>query len=152
MATSTGTPAKIHLKGRGRIDENTQAAGVVRPGHLLQLNVDGDVVPHTIAFGQAERMFALEDSLQGRPISTDYASGERVTLVLALPGDEIYGWLAFGQVCVVGDFLASDGAGHFQVSTESGGGATQDSVAVALEALDNSESDDINARLKVRVL
>lgn len=151
MATSSGTPARIHLKGMGRIDE-ALAAGVVRPGHLLQLNVDGHVVPHTIAFGQAERMFALEDALQGRAISVDYASGERVTFVLAVPGDEVYAWLAFGQIAQIGDFLASDGAGHLVVSTESGGGPTQDSIAVALETLDNSESDDNNARIKVRVL
>ena len=152
MATSTGTPARIHLKGMGRIDESTQAAGVVSPGQLLQWNVDSDVVPHTIAFGKAERMFALEDALQGRPISTDYASGDRVTFVLALPGDEVLAWLAFGQSVSVGDFLASDGFGNLQVNAESGLHQTGDSVAVSLETLDNSESDDNNARLKVRVL
>jgi len=152
MATSTGTPARIHLKGMGRIDESAQAAGVVRPGQLIQLNVDGDVVPHIIPFGKAERAFALEDALQGRPISTDYASGDRVTYVLALPGDEVYAWLAFGQSVSVGDYLASDGAGHLQANAESGLHQTGDSVAVALETLDNSESDDVNARLKVRVI
>jgi len=151
MATSAGTPARIHLKGSGRIDE-ALAAGVVRPGHLLRLNVDGDVVPHNIVLGQAERMFALEDALQGRAIATDYSSGELVSIVIANPGDEIYAWLAVGESVVPGDFLGSDGFGHLVAADESGFTSNVDVIAVALETLDNSESGDVNARIKVRVL
>lgn len=152
MSTTSGTPSRIYLKGDyGRQDE-ADAAGVIRPGHLCKLNLDGDIIPHDIVSGQSERMFALEDALQGRAISTDYASGEKVTLMHVIPGDEVLAWLAVGESVVPGDFLASDGAGHLVQSNESGGGPGVDSVAVALETLDNSESDDINARLKVRVL
>ena len=151
MATASGTPARIHLKGSGRFEE-ALAAGVIRPGHLLALNVDGDVIPHDIVLGQAERMFALEDALQGRGIEIDYASGERVFILLAAPSDEVYAWLAVGQSVVPGDFLGSDGAGHLVNSQESGVTQGVDSVAVALETLDNSESGDNNARIKVRVL
>lgn len=151
MATVNETPARIHLKGMGRREE-ALAAGVVRPGQLLSLNVDGDVVPHGIVLGQAERLFAEEDALQGRAISTDYSSGERVTMVLAAPGDEIYAWLAVGETVSKGDFLASDGFGHFVAADESGLTQGIDTLAVALETLDNSESDDVNARIKIRVL
>jgi len=151
MSTSSGTPARIHLKGMGRIDE-ADAAGVVRPGQLLQLNVDGDVIPHGIVLGQAERVFALEDALQGRAIATDYASGELVSFVLAAPGDEIYAWLAVGESVNVGDFLGSDGFGHLVLGDESGLTSGIDVIGVALETLDNSESDDNNARIKIRVL
>lgn len=151
MANASGNPSRIHLKGMGRHEE-ALAAGVVRPGQLLRWNVDGDVVPHNIVGGQAERLFALEDALQGRPITTDYASAERVSIVIANPGDEIYAWLAVGESVQPGDFLRSDGFGHLESSSESGLTAGVDSVAVALETLDNSESGDINARIKVRVL
>lgn len=148
---TSGNPSRIQLKGQGRLEE-ADAAGVVRPGQLLRLNVDGDVVPHNIVLGQAERLFALEDALQGRPITTDYASGERVSMVFAQPGDVIYGWLAVGESVAKGAFLGSDGFGHLQASDESGLTQAVDSVGVALETLDNSESGDVNARIKVRVL
>lgn len=151
MADTSGNPSRIHLKGSGR-QEEANAAGVIRPGQLCRLNVDGDVIPHNIVGGQAERLFALEDALQGRAITTDYASGERVSLIVANPGDEIYGWLAVGESVNAGDFLGSDGFGHFVASEESGLTQGIDSVAVALETLDNSESGDVNARIKVRVL
>lgn len=151
MADASGNPSRIHLKGAGRIEE-ADAAGVIRPGHLVRLNVDGDVIPHNIVGGQAEGLFALEDALQGRAISTDYASGERVTYLVAAKGDEVYAWLAVGESVSVGDFLSSDGFGHLVASEESGLTSGIDSVAVALETLDNSESGDVNARIKVRVL
>ncbi len=151
MASASGTPSRIQLKGTGRYDE-ALAAGVVRPGHLLRLNVDGDVIPHNIVLGQAERMFALEDALQGNTIDDDYASGDRVFILHAFPGDEVYAWLAFGQSVSKGDFLGSDGAGHLVASEESGLTQGVDSVAVALETIDNSESDDNNCRIKVRIL
>lgn len=151
MANASGNPSRIHLKGMGRHEE-ADAAGVVRPGQLLRLNVDGDVVPHNIVNGQAERLFALEDALQGNPITTDYSSGDLVSILVAYPGDEVYAWLAVGQSVSKGDFLASDGFGHLQAADESGLTQGIDSIAVALETLDNSESGDVNARLKVRVL
>jgi hypothetical protein len=153
MATTTGTPSRIHLKGKetARIDE-ADAAGVISPGQLIRLNVDGDVIPHDIAYGGAERAFAVEDALQGRGIETDYASGEKVSYILAAPGDEVYAWLAFGESVVVGDYLGSDGFGNLAINAESGLHQTGQTLAVAIEALDNSESDDNNARIKVRVL
>jgi len=149
---ASGNPSRIQLKGSGNHLGEADAAGVIRPGQLLRINVDGDVIPHNIVLGQAERCFALEDALQGRAITTDYASGERVSTVFSAPGDEIYAWLAVGESVVPGDFLGSDGFGHLQVADESGLTQAVDSVAVALETLDNSESGDVNARLRVRVL
>ena len=149
--TRTGTPSRIHLKGVGRHDE-ALASGVVRPGQLLRINVVGDVIPHNIVLGEAERLFAAEDALQGRGIETNYASGERVTIIIAAPGDEIYAWLRVGEYVRRGEFLGSDGAGHLIGSEESGLTAGVDSVAVALETINNSESGDNNTRIKVRVL
>lgn len=153
MATSTGTPSRIQLKGNAGNYEEYLAAGVIRPGHLLRINVDGYVIPHDQERGQAERMFALEDALQGNGIETNYASGERVFCYLAAPGEQIYGWLAFGYSVVKGDFLGSDGNGNFMPVAESGGSTLQrDSLAVALETIDNNDSGDNNTRIKVRVL
>lgn len=153
MATSTGTPSRIQLKGNAGNYEEYLAAGVVRPGQLLRVQIDGYVIPHDYERGQAERMFALEDALQGRGIETNYTSGERVFCYLAAPGEQIYAWLAFGQSVQKGDFLASDGAGHLAAVAESGGSTLQrDSVAVALEAVDNNDSGDNNARIRVRIL
>jgi len=153
MATSTGTPSRIQLKGNSGCYEEYLAAGVIKPGHLIRVQLNGFVIPHDFERGQAERMFALEDALQGRGIETAYASGERVFCYLAVPGEQIYAWLAFGQSVQIGDFLASDGNGNLAAIAESGGATFQrDSVAVAMEAVDNNDSGDNNARIKVRIL
>lgn len=153
MATALGTPSRIQLKGNAGAYEEYLAAGVIKPGHLLKINVDGYVVPHDYERGQSERMFALEDALQGRGIETNYASGERVFVYIAVPGEQIYAWLAFGQDVRVGDFLGSDGNGNLMAVAESGGSTLQrDSIAVALERIDNNDSGDNNIRIKVRIL
>lgn len=142
-------PKRIHLLGSGR-QEEARAAGVIKPGQLLELNVDGDVIPHDTPLGDAERAFALEDALQGRTIADDYASGELVSYVIANRGDVVYGWLTVGEVTTIGSFLCSDGSGNLMVRDESD--VAIDLIAVALEAIDNSESGDNNARIRVRVL
>ncbi len=61
-------PKRIHLLGDGRHEEAV-AGGTIRPGDLIKLNSDGEVVVHGSAGGNAEALFALEDALQGKEIS-----------------------------------------------------------------------------------
>jgi hypothetical protein len=143
----TTNPKRIHLLGNGRHEE-IEAGGVITPGMLLALNSSDKVVAHATATGWAERLFALEDALQGRAIDTNYAADDVVGVVVAEPGDVVYAWLQNGENVDIGDQLTSNGDGTLKEAT-----STNHRIAVALEAVDASDSDlDGNLRIKVRVI
>lgn len=129
------------------------AAGAITPGMLLLMDATGDLVAHSAAGDLAEKMFALEDSLQGNTIDDDYAADDLVRAGIFEPGAVVLALLADGESTAIGDFLMSDGAGALAVddgSTYERGAA----VAVALEAVDMSDSStvDPSPRIRVRIL
>jgi len=139
-------PKRIHLLGSGRHEEHI-AGGTIRPGDLLLLNSDGEVVAHSSAGGYAERNFALEDALQGKDIDQSYAADDVVSIVNGAPGDVIYAYLSWGEDVETGELLTSNGDGALKVATGS-----DKPIAVALESLDLSDSESADERLKVRLL
>lgn len=141
------------MLGQGRHEEAT-AGAVITPGMLVALSAvvaaavnQQTVVPHSVAGGPAEMMFALEDALQGRTIRDNYAVGELVGIVMAEKGDVVYAFLAAGESVDAGDQLASDGAGALEPA------ASGTPIAVALEAVDLSDTDaEVDNRIRVRVI
>ena len=145
----------IILKGDGTQVE-ALAGGAITPGHLLSRATAGTLVVHPNAGQNAEPLFAYEDELQGKPISTAYASGARVLARLMRLGDQVYALLANGETAVIGSFLESAGDGTLQVvPTDSAGEVKYPAsvVAVALEAVDMSDSSgaDSNGRICVEI-
>jgi hypothetical protein len=116
---------------------------------LISLNGSGVYVPHAVADGPAARAFAIEDALQGKTIDDNYASGDLVRFIIALPGDHVLGILETGANVADGALLASNGAGLLQVP-----GAGESAVCVALEDRDGTlDSGSLTARrIRVRVL
>lgn len=149
MASSSNKPTRIHLLGSGRLEEGT-AGGTFYPGYLLRLNSSNKWIAHNDSLGHAEALFAVEDALQGKTIADAYALGQRATAVLANRGDEVYAWLAGGEAANIGDFLVSDGQGCLKPATESD--VAEVRLAVALEAVDSSDSGGAAKRIIVRVL
>jgi hypothetical protein len=149
MSLSSTSPKRIHLKGSGRHEEGI-AGAAIKPGHLVMLDTDGDYVPHNNAYGKAERLFALEDALQGKSIDDSYASGDIVAMTVATPGDEVYAWLAAGEHAVVGEQLVSAGTGAFMEATDSD--VSEERLVVALEEVESESSAGVETRIKVRVL
>lgn len=138
---SSSLPKTIVLKTEaGRYDE-VRAGGNITPGHLLQEGATA--VVHSTAGGRADLVFAREDALQGKTISDVYESGDLVPVIRALPGDEIYGWLASGENASAYAELTSNGDGSFAVA-----GAGDEVIATALEAVNAAAGA---ARIKVRV-
>ena len=140
------TPKRIHLLGEGRHEEAV-AAGAITPGMLINQNSAGAVVVHPTAGGWAEKAFALEDALQGKTIADAYASGDRVSFVLGKSGDVVYAWLSGGEGATPDEFLTSNGDGTLKVAS-----STDIRIAVPLEAVDASDSADVNERIRVRLL
>lgn len=137
---------KIHLLGNGRLEEAVAAAELY-PGHLLVMDSAGKVKKHATADGYAERMFAVEDSLQGSTIATAYAAADQVRIVICTPGDVVQAYLASGETVVIGDQLCSNGDGTLKKVTGS-----EVPIAVAMEAQDLSDTGDSDTLTRVRVL
>lgn len=149
MSNST-VPKRIHLLSSGgepRTEEGTTGAAIT-PGMLLKKNAAGSYIPHNVAGGASERAYALEDALQGKTIDDHYASGTRLSFVLADDGDVIYGLLAAGEEVTEADYLSSNGDGTLKRAT-----GTDKVVAAPCESVDNADTFEDSARdpLRIRV-
>ncbi len=145
---------RIHLGGEF-VHEEALASGVIQPGMLVELtSATADTVrAHAAEGGRAERMFAVEDALQGNTIDDNYASGDLVMLCIALPGSSVFAILKAGENVAKGAKLVSAGDGTLIAESSVASGTTVEQViAVAKEALDLSASGAANTRLAVRVL
>lgn len=139
-------PTRIQLKGAGVFEER-KAGAAVRPGDLVSLNSSDKVIKHPTAGGPAVAMFAHEDALQGNGIDDNYAADDIVFHAIQRPGDHVYAWLSGGENASIGSYLSSNGDGALKVA-----GSTDSRLAVALEAVNASDSNDVDERIRVRIL
>jgi len=146
----------IKLKKYTDIVNEYNCDEAITPGMLVAVASDGDIDKHASAGGVCEKMFAVEDELQGRTIDTDYDSGDPVQCWLATPGEEVLAWLANGEDVSEGDVLVSNGDGQLKAATADSSGVVVEEypIAVALEDIDMSGSSgvDPSGRIKVRIL
>ena len=112
MATTYNT---VKLKKYLDIVEEYTAASAITPGDLVELTSAGLVQRHSTAGGNAVRMFALENELEGEGLSDDYAAGDKVQVWCAVPGEIVYARLADEQNATLANFLESAGNGCLQV-------------------------------------
>lgn len=128
--------------------EELDAGGTVYPGHLLQLDSDGDVTVHSTDGGRARPVkVALEDELQGNDINDAYSADNRLRLVTAKPGDKLQMKLAAGEDIAIGDELVSNGDGTLRERAS----GDEETVAIAREAVDNTASAATVAWIEVEV-
>jgi len=134
------------------------AGGTVTPGMLLKrTSVANTAIAHGTAGGTCQKMFAIEDELQGKEITENYSSTNRMQVVFPQRGDVVLALLADGENVAVGDFLVSNGAGRLAklVAASSGVAEYADAVVgVAMEAVDMSGSAgaDPSGRIQVEIL
>lgn len=146
----------IKLKKYLDIINELNAGTAIIPGMLIAIASDGDVDPNSSAGGVCEKMFALEDELQGRTIDIAYAIADPVQCWNAVTGEEVFAWLANGEDVAIGDILTSDGAGALKAITADASAVVVEDypIAIALEAVDMSGSSGVDptGRIKVRIL
>lgn len=143
-------PTRIQLLGEGRHEEGRAAADIT-PGDLIELTSGGTVRRHNGQAQRSERTFALEDALQGRGITDDYAAGELVSYCVSSPGDVVFARLGIGENIEIGDKLVSGGDGTLRQAGSGG----EEEIAVALEAMDLSDSGsavEVVTHIRCRVL
>jgi hypothetical protein len=153
----------VKLKKYVDIVNEYEAAAAITPGMLLEMDSDGKVKAHATAGGNAEKMFALENELEGEGINDAYEADDPVQVWNAIPGEEVYAILADWYDVTTGDFLESNGTGYLQKHTEDSGSVTiytNQIVGVALEDVDTSDSSGgessgalgYNKRIKIKVV
>lgn len=135
--------------------EALSAAGsAIVPGMLVEELAAGTVQEHSVAAGNAQKLFALADLSNAGTIDDAYPVGANVRYGCAHSGQEVYALLAASAAAVVkGAPLQSAGDGTLRVLATSA--ATSQAqrngiVGYALEAVDNSAGGSL-ARIKVRV-
>lgn len=147
------TAHTVLLKGRG-VQKEAAAGGAITPGMLINYTTSSTVVVHASADANAVPMFALENEDVGKDLNSAYASGEQTRFILPERGAEIYALLpASAAAVVVGDLLASNGAGYLKKTAAPTVAITNVTsiVARALEAVDNSGGGS-PVRIRVEVV
>lgn len=145
---------QIMLKGEFR-REQALASGAITPGHLLeQTSASTDTVKvHATEGDYAERMFAVEDALQGNIVSDVYADGALVEFNVVAAGAVVNAMIKAGEDIDKGDKLISAGDGTLIAEGSITSGSTvYQIVAYAVEAVDLSASGAANTLAAVRVL
>lgn len=130
----------IIVKGDGEQYEGAAAAAVT-PGHLVEETSSGTIQKQATAAEVVQKMFAIENYLEGQDVDDDYATGDQVLHRAFKPGDEVYAILADNQTVVIGDRLESAGGGELRKQAESSAGsivAPEALVAFAREAVDSN--------------
>lgn len=140
------------VRGEGK------ANAAITPGQLIERMSTGNLRRHAGAGQNAQRMFALEDELQGNEIGDNYAANAIAQYGIFSAGMEVYALLANGETAVIGSLLESNGDGDLRVHTADSAGAVEYPeaiVALAREALDMSGSsgeDPTSRRIRVEVI
>ena len=146
----------VKVKNHSDVNEELKAAAAITPGQLIELTTADTVQRHSTAEGNALKMFAVEDELQGKGITDDYAVDDQVSCWLPGRGDFVYALLADGEDVSIGTFLASNGDGDLRQHDITSGGAEfpEQIVAQAQEALDlsGSSGEEPTRRIIVRVV
>ena len=136
-------------------DEKTATAVAITPGYLLEITSTGAVQAHSGEGQTVLPMFAIEDSLQGKGITDDYAVSSQVQVWIPQRGDIVYALLSNGESVAIGALLESDGAGKLQAYSADSAGAVEypnSIVGVALEAVDMSGSSGADPDGRIQVL
>lgn len=156
--------AKNTIKVKKYVDivEEYVANATITPGHLVEVMSTGKVRVHATQDGNVLPIFALEDELQGKLITDDYAADDQVQCWITVRGSKVYALLANGETAVIGSFLSSNGDGTLKVitpvtiSSDIPTWTEYDNpiVGIALEAVDMSGSSgvDPSGRIIVRIM
>lgn len=162
-------PNTIKIKKYLDIIEEYVAASAITPGELIEVTSANTVQAHSSAGQNILQMVALEDELQGKSITDDYAAADPVQCWVTQRGEIAYLILNDGENVVIGDFLESAGNGNVQKHVpdfetgDSSGVAnvtvySNQIVGVAVEAVNLSASSGAESsalqgsqRIKVRI-
>jgi len=142
----------VHLKGTFQHEEY-RAADDIEPAMLIELNSDGEVIPHSTEGGRAELLFAEINVLNGEDMEDDYEDDDLVMCNLELAGNRVQLILTAGEDVDIGDMLISAGDGQvIENGNEDSSTTVVQIIATALEALDLSASGAVDGLIEARLM
>src|SRR5689334_21406716 len=108
-------PNTIMLKGDlGMREEAFAANGNIKPGHAVVRDSNNNFTKNAAAGYNGTLQIAIEDALQGNPITTAYANAGIVFTYQPRAGDVVYVRVPAGAAAIVaGDQLQLDATGCF---------------------------------------
>ena len=106
------TNHKIVQRCTVRTEDQFDAAAALSPGHLLTFSSTLTVQKNNVTGQNCMALVACEDSMQGRTITTAYATGEKVRCQWVRSGDQVLLRAANGESITKGDKLQAFGAGE----------------------------------------
>jgi hypothetical protein len=140
----------VILKNYGNNFGEFTSSEAISPGMLVEMVAGADTIKkHATEGGNAIRMFAIENRLEGKGISDAYASGDQVQVWFPQSGDEVYAQIEDEQEIAKGDFLESNGAGYLQkitnVEISSQAADVVYPLQIVAQALDKLELSSLSA-------
>ena len=145
-------PKTIILKGDPIILDEDKAAAAITPGHLVDFDSSGDLVVHAGAAKNASPMWAIERDELGDDVDDAYATSDQVKVASFAPGDEVWAYVASGEVLSKGDFVESDGAGRLKgLATDAATDDTQRESVVG-RIMVAKTADTSHTRYRVQVV
>ena len=108
------------------------AGEAIKPGLLVEEQSDETVDMYDTADGDAPLEFALENVMAGKGIDDNYAEGDTVEIMQAVPGDFVQIWLKSGTSYAKGALLAAAVGGELQAA----GGSTKRIIGNLQAAVD----------------
>ena len=136
---------RIHSKGDYRYEEFVAGEAGIYPGMLLYVFAGGTVKMHASDSAITEKLFALEDALQGKSVADVYAIGSIVPCIIPAVGSVVNALITAGQDIAIGDKVVSDGNGCLKE------GSTV-VLGIAEEVLDLTDSGDSNDLCPIRIV
>lgn len=91
-----------------------KAAATITPGMLVEIDSNGELIPHGTSGQEGQAAVAIENDLTGRGIDDDYSSGDQVRYHVLPDGARFNGIILDGEDIAVGDALASNGDGKLK--------------------------------------
>ena len=90
---------RIHVKGYGRHEE-AYAGESVKPGHLVALHADSKYYKHAVVGGKCEKIFVIEDALQGKTITDAIAADTICQVTMPRENDTVKARVAAGALAI----------------------------------------------------
>jgi len=142
----------VTIQSQYFVQKEYVANAAITPGHLVQLMSTGKVRVHANAGQNAQRMFAVEDDIQGNEIGTAYSSGNIVLCRIFQRGDEVYAILTTSQTIAINDMLDSTGDGTLKKHTADSAGVVEYPEAIVAIALEAVTTTSAVARIRVEII
>lgn len=107
---------RIDLMYTGEYEEAV-AAAAVRPGEVIALDADGNVIPNGVAGVCYAVLVAIQDQKMGVTVDGTYEIGDRVPYIIPKIGDVLACLLESGESPDFNEFLTVTASGTLKVAT-----------------------------------